>query len=103
MAGKEEQEANEASYWNYRVVRCHDDDSANEILGTLGIPPQPILAIHEVYYSSNDKPISWSVDHMHPQGDCIEELKGDLMHMLEACEKPVLDMKELEKSIEDFK
>lgn len=52
-----------------------------------------------MYYNGSGGIVAWSVEPMHPQGDNIEELKQDLHRMLEACEKPVLDMKELEKSV----
>jgi hypothetical protein len=65
--------------WDYRVTRR---DYAGEI----------DYAIREVYYDDNDKIVSWTVDEIAAAGANIEEVKDALQRMLEACDKPVLDI-----------
>jgi hypothetical protein len=64
---------NRTMSWNYRVIRRPDG-----------------LGIHEVYYSEDGRPISWTQDTVEPYGDSPEELRADLEHMLRALDKPIL-------------
>jgi hypothetical protein len=49
--------------------------------------------IHEVYYNGKREPDSWTVDGIKPGGNTLENLRDELIMMLEATEKEILDYK----------
>jgi len=65
--------------WNYRVIEKKEGDTT-------------VFAIHEVYYSENGDSVT--VNNVAPYGDTLEELRGDLRHMVEALNKPVMKYEE---------
>lgn len=75
--------------WNYRVMRrvypaekCIDGED------------YIYYTIHEVYYNLNKEDpeaLSWSTNPEWPQAESIEELRDQLMKMLAALDKPVLE------------
>lgn len=73
--------------WNYRVIKQEQ-------------PEGTAFAIYEVYYDEQDNIQFISNDPQNPFGETIEELRGDLEYMLQALDKPVLDMEEVLKSLE---
>lgn len=60
--------------WNYRVVR-----------GDAG------LRIHDVYYDADGNPVSRHEIPTYVYGDTVEELRSQLMSMLEALDQPAID------------
>jgi len=50
--------------------------------------------IHEVYYNSKREPDSWTVKGIAPGGNTLEELRDELIKMLEATEEQILEYKE---------
>jgi hypothetical protein len=44
-----------------------------------------------VYYDSNRQPESWTVEGIAPGGNTLEELRDELLKMLEATEQEILD------------
>lgn len=72
--------------WNYRVV---------EVLGVTGDKHYEIRA---VYYNDNGKIEGYGEpEGSYPFGDSAEELKDDLHMMLDAFNKPVLNIEDLPK------
>lgn len=69
--------------WNYRIIKetltGPDGDTAD------------CYGIHEVYYDPDGKPTGWS-DAIQPYGETLDDLKTDMSLMMQAFEKPVLDM-----------
>lgn len=59
--------------WNYRVVK-----------------EEEVYTIREVFYHEDKRPHSWTVDACYPAGDDLDELIGDIQHMQEAFERPIL-------------
>jgi len=59
--------------WNYRVIE-HDG----------------CFYIHEAYYNDNGDITAISEDPMHPHGENLKELKGDIEYFLQAFNRPVL-------------
>ena len=70
--------------WNYRVVHrvINDED---------------VYAIYEAYYEG-DQPISITEESVNPQGETLEELKGDFKYYLRALEQPVLEYSDFPRS-----
>ena len=64
--------------WNYRVIE-HDR----------------FFAIHEVYYNDKGNITAISEDPMHPHGENLKELKGDIEYFLQAFNSPVLKKEEI--------
>jgi len=71
--------------WNYRVLRNFNDD------GTF------YYQIHETYYDTDGKIMCYSDDGIKPYGETVPELKDDLLYMIKALDKPVLDYETLEE------
>lgn len=72
--------------WNYRVIKA-------DILG------EDCYAIHEVYYDSEDNPVSCTVEDVGAGNqDSVVQLKQVLLKMLAACDEPTLDFDDLEGS-----
>lgn len=68
---------------NYRVIRKET---------SWGGDPYPHYEIHEVYYNEDGTFQSWTSDWLAPYGETLDELRSDLLRMLEASEKPVLEI-----------
>ena len=64
--------------WNYRVLYKKIDDSSEA------------YSISECYYSCDGSIYAWTDAEMAPFGEALDELRSDLAHMLQACERPVL-------------
>jgi len=65
--------------WNYRTVEMIDRHTGEKY-----------YVIKEAYYNSNNEIHSLTEGVCNPQGDSVENLKGDLKLMLRALKKPVL-------------
>lgn len=75
-------------YWNNRVFRRYADIN--------GVP-EPFYTMHEVYYNENNEIDGYIEDEKAPWGQDVEELRTVLQWMLEACDRPVIDILELEE------
>ena len=76
--------------WNYRVFR--QEHVGGEVS----------YSIREVYYDLPEKgDKSWTEDEMAPHGGTLEELRTDLRYMMEATDKPVLQV--TERTLEEYK
>lgn len=64
--------------WNHRIV--HKVDETSEILG-----------IHEVFYDDEGIPEMVTVNPVGAVGDTLLELREELLSMLAAFEKPILE------------
>ena len=69
--------------WNHRVMKHEKADGDDDW-----------YQIHEVYYDSKREPDSWTVDGIKPGGNTLENLRDELIMMLEATEKEILKYKE---------
>lgn len=65
--------------WNYRVIKTADNVS------------DTIYQIKEVYYDEDGNIHQWSVQPDAAGGEDLDGLKYDLLHQLEALDKPVLE------------
>lgn len=67
--------------WDYRVTK--------RVVGDIAL-----LEIREAYYdgTSSSEPRSWTERAIAPSGLTIEDLRAELERMLEALDKPVLDI-----------
>ena len=66
--------------WDYRVIKHVRQGES-------------WLEIHEAYYEKGeDEPGSWTEESVKPMGETVEELQKDLEYMLQALEKPVLEV-----------
>ena len=79
--------------WNHRLVRrvIHTPDPG------IGVDPEVLFAIHEVYYDDNGKPENITAEPIAAAGETVEEVMTDLHRMLRACEKPVLEYDDFPK------
>ena len=68
--------------WNHRVMKHEKADGDDDW-----------YQIHEVYYNSKREPDSWTLDGIKPGGNTLENLRDELIMMLEATEKEILDYK----------
>ena len=68
--------------WNYRVIK-------KAYMG------ETSLGIHEVYYDDDDKPEMVTVEAVGAVGDDLKDLTCELMHMLAALDKPVLNYEDI--------
>ena len=64
--------------WNYRVIEDKE-----------------IFRIHEVYYNNTGAITAISEDPITPEGETMEELKGDLEYYFQALKKPVLKKEDI--------
>lgn len=64
--------------WNYRLMR-------RSAIG------ETTIAIHEVYYDEDDHIEGWTETPCHPIGNTVCGLMDEIVTMLEAFDKPVLD------------
>lgn len=78
---KEEMKKNKGG-WNYRVVREKDRKLK-------GCPQTYSWSIRDVYYKNN-KPYAWGAEPQYPVGETWEEVRMDLLLMMEAFTKPPL-------------
>lgn len=78
------------AHWNYRVIA---DISRRTVNG--GTVEEPFCNIHSVHYSDSGIIELWSIEPTPAMGETLTELKKDLARMLEACDKPVLNMADL--------
>ena len=69
--------------WNHRVMKHEKADGDDDW-----------YQIHEVYYNGKREPDSWTVDGIKPGGNTLEDLRDELIMMLEATEKEILKYKE---------
>ena len=69
--------------WNHRVMKHEKADGDDDW-----------YQIHEVYYDSKREPNSWTLDGIKPGGNTLENLRDELIMMLEATAKEILDYKE---------
>lgn len=78
--------------WNYRVFRRHDPAPPP------GFETEDELVIHEAYYANpgDEIPEGWTVRNVAPSGENLEELRGCLLLMLQALDKPILDEDDIE-------
>lgn len=65
--------------WNYRVTRQLTDDGN-------------IYAIREVYYRADGTIRAWSADPRDPFGETLDEIKTDLIHMVAAFDRPLVQL-----------
>ena len=72
--------------WNHRVVRYE----TRNLFGD----PDVGYAIHEVFYDNEGNIKAMTSDAVKPWGDTKDELRLELMRMLEALNKPDLDLDE---------
>jgi len=75
--------------WNYRVFKKSDVDGME------------YYEIHEVYYDEEGKIEGWTEACVSPAGLSEDELKRDLLNMLEAFGEPAMDEAGLQKFIGD--
>lgn len=70
--------------WNYRIIRKKaQKDNDYEY-----------YELHEVHYSADGVTIeNWTVNPIAPHGETLDELNSDMKLMLQAFERPVLDLK----------
>ena len=68
--------------WNHRVMKHEKADGDDDW-----------YQIHEVYYDSKREPDSWTADGISPGGNTLEDLRDELIRMLEATEKEILNYK----------
>ena len=66
--------------WNHRVMKHEKADGDDDW-----------YQIHEVYYDSKREPDSWTKEGIKPGGNTLEDLRDELIRMLEATEKEILD------------
>ena len=57
------------------------------------------FAIHEVYYDEYGYIAFWSENEISPSGDSLYWLKWDLQKMLEATEKPIINIEDLKVGV----
>lgn len=74
--------------WNHRVIRYE----TRNLFGD----PDVGYAIHEVFYDNDGNVRGMTSDPVKPWGDTKDELRLELMRMLEALNKPDLDLDERE-------
>ena len=58
------------SYWAPRVMRHHSAEGSEE------------YAIHEVYFSQDDRVVTYTVDALSPREASVEALKGKLLDLV---------------------
>lgn len=84
--------------WNYRLV-CRSDGE------------DTFIELHEVYYNKDGKPwcrteepILSSCITLYPEQtkeECIEELRKEVLYMLEACKAPILNDSDIDPDAYD--
>lgn len=81
-------------YWNHRVLRKSPDDRR---------PDYHEFFISEVYFNSDDgRIIGWTEQEI-VWGESVEEIRQSLEWMLEALDKPVVVVEELEAAFEKLR
>lgn len=69
--------------WNHRVMKHEKVDGDDDW-----------YQIHEVYYNNKREPNGWTQHGIKPGGNTLEDLRDELIRMLEATEKQILIYKE---------
>jgi len=69
--------------WNHRVMKHEKTDGDDDW-----------YQIHEVYYNNKREPNGWTQHGIKPGGNTLEDLRDELIRMLEATEKQILIYKE---------
>ncbi len=97
--------------WNYRIVE-HKSKTIHKIekINRNNDDEAELLEedfyyyqIHEVYYNNENEIEKITLDAMYPYGETVEELKKDIEMMIEAFNKPSLNMEEINKHFEKLK
>jgi hypothetical protein len=79
--------------WNHRVFK---KVIPSQIIGETEIPSHEIYSIKETYYDDETGQVDGhTFDDITPTGETLEELKECLERMLEACNKEILEVKNL--------
>lgn len=68
--------------WNYRVIRRVERQHTSQ---------EPVYMIATVFYAPNGDIKTFSADPVWPVGEDVTGLRGDIVRMLDAFTKPVLD------------
>ena len=74
------------THWNYRVFRIKEKKNIS-------------YEIREVYYNKNGEIKYYSASADFPGGDTVKELISDLGVMIQAINKPVINLNELENKL----
>jgi hypothetical protein len=74
--------------WNHRVVKYETKNLFGD--------PDVGFAIHEVYYDQDGNVRGMTANAVKPWGDTKDELRLELLRMLEALNKPDIDLNEQE-------
>jgi hypothetical protein len=82
-------------HWNYRVIRRYET-GLNDI-------EEPYYSLCEVYYNDDDSIMGYIDSEASPHGESLNYLKADILWMLDACEKPILDSRDLEEYFEHLR
>lgn len=77
--------------WNYRVCKTFIGD---EVDGGSEVS----YGIHEIYYAEDGAIRFWTESAVAPSGETLHELKIDMLHMVEALAKPVINLERAEPS-----
>lgn len=75
------------SHWNYRVTKQVFAD-------------ETVYSIREVYYGKKGQ-LGWTETDIAASGGTLDEVRGELIRMLEATLKPVLDITDEDNPVED--
>ena len=67
--------------WNHRVLRTTEPDGSH------------VFAIHEVYYHDDGAIQAWTVEPVHPVGETMKVLYGELMMFERAFTRHILDVR----------
>ena len=83
--------------WNYRVIKTRtpawNQGSSTETIW------EEQSEIYEVYYDNDGFVKCWSANPISPSGDSLYWLKWDLQKMLEATEKPIINIEDLKVGV----
>lgn len=74
--------------WNYRIISSPYPSEAHEESRT--------FEVHEVYYDDNGGIHAVTQKCVSPYGETEEEIRADMQNFLEAFNKPVLRMEDIE-------
>jgi hypothetical protein len=74
--------------WNHRVIKYETRNMFGD--------PDVGFSIHEVFYDNDGNVRGMTAEAVKPWGDTKDELRLELLRMLEALEKPDLDLADQE-------
>jgi hypothetical protein len=78
--------------WDYRIMRRHRPaHTVGRGRARRRVKAETWFGIYEVYYNEAGEPHSWTEDPIELNAESLDELRGDLHHMLKAFARPVLD------------